>query len=121
MTRTESTGPQAKRALKYLEDAKLKAPLSQLNATAMQTLLGAVQRAGSLDEIEIILRYQQARDPRGWAAALVDQLLADLRVSAEKVTEDKDKVKAAAQQLGLIARVHRVVEDRGERGQGGRP
>lgn len=120
MTRTEShgSGAQAQRALRYLNEDQLKRPLSQLNTTAMQTLLGAVQRAGSLEEIEIVLRYQQARDPRAWPRELVDPLLKDMKTSAEGHALDRDKVKAAATQLALIARVQRVVEDPERRGGG---
>lgn len=115
MTQEQHTGHRgamAQRALVYLNDAALSRQLARMNRAAVQTLLGAVQRATSMDEIEIILRYQQAR--ARWDRELVERLLRDMRTSAEGAKGqpgDMYEVRArlAAEQLSLIARVHRVV------------
>jgi hypothetical protein len=100
----------ARRALDMVD----KSGLASIDVTAMRTLLAAASQAGSAEEIEIIVRYQQARFRDRWDGAFIDQLLAVLKevgdaAKTDAATDDKDSAaaKAIADQLGLIARVHR--------------
>jgi len=110
-TKLDNTGNMARRALAYKDNASLRQALAQVTPSAMQTLLGAIQHAGSLEEIEIVIRYQQARERRKWSGALVEQILQDLRTSAEGEPTDQTRANVAARQLGLIARVQRAVSE----------
>lgn len=127
MTRTEShgSGAQAQRALRYLNEDQLKRPLSQLNTTAMQTLLGAVQRAGSLEEIEIVLRYQAARSREAnrsedgrYQPDLEKRLLKLLSDAGQGKSGARQQAEAAAEQLAMIARVHRIITAEKKDGRG---
>lgn len=110
-------GRLAERALAYREQPELRSALASVPPAAMQTLLGAVQRAASLAEIEIVIRYQQARAQKDWSLKLVEQIWKDLKTSADSVSGDREKARAATDQLSLIARVHRVVRGDGEANQ----
>lgn len=107
----------AKQALAFLDDQKLKPLLGDVGRAGIQTLLGAVQRAGSLEEIEIVLRYQAARSREGsrpgedgrYHPELERHLVTLLRAASGKETDPAIQARAAADQLAMIARVHRVI------------
>ena len=116
---TTSTGAEAspaemaKAALRLLDEGEPRDVLAQLDPTAMRTLLAVAQGASSLEEIELVLQYQQARFKR-WhpntAKVLIDLLrwaTRDVRGDDERA--DRRRAEFAAQQLGLIARAHKVI------------
>jgi hypothetical protein len=106
----------AERALKLLDEPH-KGQLAKVKRAGLRTLLGAVQRAGSLEEIEIVLRYQQTRSQeRGsredgeLTVDLMRHLMELFKTAArERGGSDLQQAQAAAEQFSLIARVHTVV------------
>ena len=131
--RSEGRGDMARAALGLLEDNKKRRALAGVDPSSVRTLLAAAQQACSLEELEIILRYQQARLRGGWTEEVVGAIsmactkAADAICTGDLSTADADRARAcaAAEQLALIARVHRVahaeVEGQGRGGpRGGR-
>lgn len=104
----------AEHALSLYEDPIFKAHLKKVDKARMKTLLGAVLRAGSFEEIEEVVRDQAGRgpDPRRsddmWSPELVARLLKIMREAADMEHNDRQKARAAAEQLSLVARIHGV-------------
>lgn len=106
----------AKQALALMEHTKLGPALSEVTRAGIQTLLGAVQRAGSLEEIEIVLRYQAARSREAnrsedgrYHADLEKRLLELLYAAGKPAKTAREQAAAAGEQLAMIARVHRIL------------
>lgn len=107
--------PLARRALDLYEDRAFKRALVGVDPTQMRTLYAAFEKACSLDEQEIVLRYQAARLRDKWDPKLVEKLLALFRLAAKEAGGDEgERARAAARQLGLIVRVHRIACEEGK-------
>lgn len=105
----------AKRANEFVKNAQIRAALTGLDPTALRTLLGAATNASCLDEVLILLRYQQGRDRTKWPDVLVTGLekqLQEIVDVAKRKTESPDDPDAAeamlaAQWLGFLVQIHR--------------
>ena len=109
----------ARRALDLYKDGALKKAFVGVDPTQMRTLYAAFEQAGSLDEQEIVLRYQAARLRDKWDPKLVEKLLALSREAGKAVgagADESSQAQAAARQLGLIVRVHRVAHEESKAG-----
>lgn len=104
----------ARRALELLQ--KEERALGSVTTSGIKTLMGAIRHAVCLEEVDLLLRYQQARDPEKWTARLVQGLWDCFRECAEGCTTDEEKVAAVRDQLGYIAWAQRVAESRSGRG-----
>ena len=119
----------ARRALDLYRNDSLRKAFAGVDPTQMRTLLAAFEQAGSLEEQEIVLRYQAARQRDKWDPKLVDKLLELCRDAGKGVERasaggdpDERKAREAARQLGFIVRMHRVAVADAEtkRGEGDR-
>ncbi|MBX3274756.1 MAG: hypothetical protein KF729_31110 [Sandaracinaceae bacterium] len=119
----------ARRALDLYKEGSLRSAFVAVDPTQMRTVLAAFEQAGSLEEQEVVLRYQAARLREKWDGKLVDRLLELCRKAGEGVERtagqdaDEPKARAAAQQLGFIVRMHKVAheEEASRRSGGGAP
>lgn len=101
-------GNMARSALALLRDEAMLKALRSIDPTAMKTLLAAATQSGSLEEIEVVFRYQAAKFRDRWDEKLVEKLLEILRAAAKDEKEDGRRARAAAEQLGFVARIHKV-------------
>lgn len=110
-------GEMARNALALLHDDSVKAAFAKTDPTAVRTLLAAAQQVGSVEELELVMRYQQSRLGRDhWDEAVVKKLLELVRKAADgedvagrpKPEAERQQAEAAARQLALVARAHRV-------------
>src|SRR5207247_2435272 len=88
----------ARRANEFVKSSQIREALKALDPTALRTLLGAAANASCLDEVLILLRYQQGRDRVKWPDALVTGLekqLQDLVDVAKRKAEAPDDPDAA--------------------------
>jgi hypothetical protein len=105
----------AKRANEFVKNTQIRTALTALDPTALRTLLGAAANASCLDEVLILLRYQQGRDRVKWPEALVtgiEKQLQDLVEVATRKTSAPDEPDAAeamlaTQWLGFLVQIHR--------------
>jgi hypothetical protein len=98
----------ARSALALLRDDTMRKALGTIDATAMKTLLAAATQSSSLEEIEVVFRYQAARFRDRWDGAVIDKLLDLLRTAAKDEKGDEKRARLAAEQLGFVAKVHKV-------------
>jgi len=126
-----SRAKKARAAVKLLDDGKQRDVLATIDSSAMRNLQAVAQAASSLDEIVLVIQYQQARQhqqaKRRWDAKAGKLLIDLVRAAAEGISGDDDesersKALAAAEQLGLVARAHKVIseEARERSGKGGK-
>ncbi|MBX3249961.1 MAG: hypothetical protein KF901_22475 [Myxococcales bacterium] len=100
----------ARTALEIYRDRELKQALAKVDRTQMRTVHAAFAQAGSIDEQEIVLRYQAGRFRDKWDPKLVERLLKVTRAAGEAMAGDsRAKAELAARQLGFIVRLHTVV------------
>jgi len=110
-----SRAKKAQAAVKLLDDRKHRDVLATIDSSAMQNLQAVAQAASSLDEIVLVIQYQQAR-MRRWDASAGKLLIDLVRSAAEGIQGEDDeaersKALAAAEQLGLVARAHKVISE----------
>lgn len=103
-------GDMARSALALLQDEAMRAALAKVDPTAMKNLLAAATQSGSLDEVEVVFRYQVARFREEWQEQLEQRILKLLRDAAKDEKDDEARARAAAEQFGFIARIHKVVK-----------
>lgn len=115
-----SRAAKAREAVSFLEKGKGREVLSTISKTGMRNLVSVAQAASSLDEIELTIRYQQARSGEKknerWHPETSEVLINVIRKAAQGVQGDSDEAHraralAAAEVLGLIARAHRVIHE----------
>ena len=105
----------AKSANRFVENASMREALTALDPTALRTLLGAAANASCLDEVLILLRYQQGRDRAKWRDLLVagmEKELKDLVSNAKKDRAEPSEPDAAeallaTAWLGFLVQIHR--------------
>jgi hypothetical protein len=105
----------AKSANRFVENAAVREALTALDPTALRTLLGAAANASCLDEVLILLRYQQGRDRVKWRDVLVagmEKELKELVENAKKgraAPDEPDAAEAllATSWLGFLVQIHR--------------
>jgi hypothetical protein len=105
----------AKRANEFVKNAQIREALTSLDPTALRTLLGAAANASCLDEVLILLRYQQGRDRVKWRDVLVaglEKQLQELVEVATRRTETPADLDAAGAMLatawlGFLVQIHR--------------
>jgi hypothetical protein len=110
-----------------MEDVSAKKALGELNPTALRNLFSAANEASCLEEVLILLRYQQGRDPRQWPEALVNGIVTRMEQAVKnagldsRLAADGDRDRAAsliaARFLSSVVRLQRYLH---EAGQGGR-
>lgn len=126
-----SRAKKARAAVELLDDPKKRDVLGTIDSSAMRNLQAVAQGASSLDEIVLVIQYQQAR-MKGWESSAGKLLIDLVRAAAEEIEGEDDEAErsralAAAEQLGLVARAHKVISEqardhgrKGAKGKGGK-
>jgi len=116
----------ARSARQFADETQIREALAALDPSALRTLLGAASSASCLDEVLILLRYQQGRDRAKWRDVLVagieKQLLAAAKVHAgtdEPDQPDQAEALLATTWLGFLVQIHRFYFEAGREVRGG--
>jgi hypothetical protein len=106
----------ARRANRFVDNREIRDALVALDPSALRTLLGAAASASCLDEVLILLRYQQGRDRGKWRDVLVtgiekqlQELVAEAKKKERAPVDDPDAAEAALATawLGFLVQIHR--------------
>ena len=110
----------AKSAKRFGDAPPMREALKGLDPTALRTLLGAATNATCLEEVQILLRYQQGRDRVKWSDALVtgmekelsavfDTVKANRHATGEPEELDQAAALTATAWLGFLVQIHRYL------------
>ncbi len=106
----------AKAAWAFADKKEIQEQLAELDVTALRTVLAASLGTSCLYELRIVMRYQQARDPKKWPQSLMGPLEQAVESAVNSVVEGRAAVeaqreaaeaRAAATFLGFVAQLHR--------------